>query len=105
MMNRPLHDKKDPKGVDESTDTYDTIDWLTKNVPKNNGRVGILGVSYDGWLSAVATVDAHPALRASSPQAPMTDAWLGDDFFHQRRISAKLWLRIRQVDGDVERRY
>jgi len=77
-----LHDKKDPKGVDESTDTYDTIDWLTKNVPKNNGRVGILGVSYDGWLSAVATVDAHPALRASSPQAPMTDAWLGDDFFH-----------------------
>src|SRR6185295_17518430 len=82
MMNRPLHDKKDPKGVDESTDTYDTIDWLTKNVPKNNGRVGMLGVSYDGWLSAVATVDAHPALRASSPQAPMTDAYMGDDFFH-----------------------
>jgi uncharacterized protein len=82
MMNRPMHDKKDPKGIDESTDTYDTIDWLIKNVAKNNGRVGILGVSYDGWLSAVATVDAHPALRASSPQAPMTDTWLGDDFFH-----------------------
>jgi uncharacterized protein len=81
-MNRPLHDKKDPKGTDESTDTYDTIDWLVKNLPKNNGRVGILGVSYDGWLSAVATVDAHPALKASSPQAPMTDTWLGDDFFH-----------------------
>lgn len=82
MMNRPLHDKRDPRGIDESTDTYDTIDWLIKNVAKNNGRVGILGVSYDGWLSAVATVDAHPALRASSPQAPMTDTWLGDDFFH-----------------------
>jgi putative CocE/NonD family hydrolase len=82
LMNRPLHDKKDSKGIDESTDTYDTIDWLVKNVPKNNGRVGILGVSYDGWLSAVATVDAHPALKASSPQAPMTDTWLGDDFFH-----------------------
>lgn len=82
LMNRPMHDKKDPKGVDESTDTYDTIDWLIKNVPKNNGRVGIHGVSYDGWLAAVATVDAHPALKASSPQAPMTDTWLGDDFFH-----------------------
>ena len=82
MMNRPMRDKKDPKGIDESTDTYDTIDWLLKNVRSNNGRVGILGVSYDGWLSAVATVDAHPALKASSPQAPMTDTWLGDDFFH-----------------------
>jgi len=82
VMNRPMHDQKDRKGIDESTDTYDTIDWLIKNVPRNNGRVGILGVSYDGWLSAVATIDAHPALKASSPQAPMTDTWLGDDFFH-----------------------
>jgi len=82
LMNRPMRDKKDPKGVDESTDTYDTIDWLIKNVPANNGKAGILGVSYDGWLSAVATIDAHPALKASSPQAPMTDTWLGDDFFH-----------------------
>src|SRR5215831_769870 len=82
VMNRPMHDKKDKNGIDESTDTYDTIDWLTKNVRSNNGRVGILGVSYDGWLSAVATIDAHPALKASSPQAPMTDTWLGDDFFH-----------------------
>jgi uncharacterized protein len=82
VMNRPMRTKKDRKSIDESTDTYDTIDWLLKNVAKNNGRVGILGVSYDGWLSAVATVDAHPALKASSPQAPMTDTWLGDDFFH-----------------------
>jgi putative CocE/NonD family hydrolase len=82
LMNRPMHDKKDKKGIDESTDTYDTIDWLLKNVPKNNGRAGIRGVSYPGWLAAVATIDAHPALKASSPQAPMTDTWLGDDFFH-----------------------
>src|SRR6266850_4509189 len=82
VMNRPLRDKKNPNSIDESTDTYDTIDWLMKNVPKNNGRAGILGVSYDGWLAAVATIDAHPALKASSPQAPMTDTYLGDDFFH-----------------------
>jgi putative CocE/NonD family hydrolase len=82
VMNRPPRDKKTPNSIDESTDTYDTIDWLIKNVPKNNGRVGILGVSYDGWLAAVATIDAHPALKASSPQAPMTDTYLGDDFFH-----------------------
>ena len=82
MMNRPMRTGHDPRSVDESTDTYDTIDWLIKSIPKNNGRVGIHGVSYDGWLAAVATIDAHPALKASSPQAPMTDTWLGDDFFH-----------------------
>ena len=82
VMNRPMRDKQDPKSIDESTDTYDTIDWLIKNVANNNGRVGIMGVSYDGWLAAVATVDPHPALKASSPQAPMTDAYMGDDFFH-----------------------
>jgi putative CocE/NonD family hydrolase len=82
MMVRPLRDKTNTKSTDESTDTYDTIEWLLKNTGRNNGRVGILGVSYDGWLAAVATVDAHPALKASSPQAPMTDAYLGDDFFH-----------------------
>ena len=82
LMNRPPRDKSDAKSVDESTDTYDTIDWLIKNIANNNGRVGIYGVSYDGWLAAAALIDAHPALKASSPQAPMTDAWMGDDFFH-----------------------
>jgi uncharacterized protein len=82
VMNHPPRDKNDPKSIDESSDTYDTIDWLVKNVSKNNGRVGIIGVSYPGWLAAVATIDAHPALKASSPQAPMTDTWIGDDFFH-----------------------
>lgn len=82
LMDRPPRNKRDKSSVDESTDTYDTIEWLVKNVPNNNGRVGIYGVSYDGWLSAVALIDPHPALKASSPQAPMTDAWMGDDFFH-----------------------
>ncbi|HYA63527.1 MAG TPA: CocE/NonD family hydrolase [Candidatus Sulfotelmatobacter sp.] len=81
-MNRPVHDPSDPKGVDESTDAYDTIDWLVKNVPKNNGRVGIRGISYDGFLAAMAMVNPHPALKAVSEQACMGDAWMGDDFFH-----------------------
>lgn len=79
---RTAAEKKDPKSTDESTDTYDTIDYLIKNVPKNNGRVGIAGVSYDGWTAAVALLDPHPALKASSPQAPVTDLWMGDDFMH-----------------------
>ena len=80
-MNRPPHSGH--AGTDESTDTYDTIDWLVKHVPNNSGKVGIFGISYPGWLTAVAGIDAHPALKAISPQAPMGDAWMGDDFFHQ----------------------
>jgi hypothetical protein len=83
VMNRPLHDPQDAHGVDESTDTWDTVDWLLKNVPGNNARVGVLGVSYPGWLAAMAGINPHPAVKAISPQAPMTDAWMGDDFFHQ----------------------
>ena len=83
VMNRPLHDPGDSNGVDESTDTYDTVAWLIANVPRNNGRVGVLGVSYPGWLAAMAGINPHPAVKAVSPQAPMTDTWLGDDFFHQ----------------------
>ena len=81
-MNRPLHDPKDVNGVDESTDTYDTIDWLVKNVANNNGRVGVWGISYGGFLAAMAMVNPHPALKAVSEQACMGDAWMGDDFFH-----------------------
>jgi uncharacterized protein len=82
QMNRPEHDPYDPKGVDESTDTYDTIAWLVKNVANNNGRVGIRGISYDGFLAAMAMVNPHPALKAVSEQACMGDTWMGDDFFH-----------------------
>ncbi|HEY8078362.1 MAG TPA: CocE/NonD family hydrolase [Labilithrix sp.] len=69
-------------GVDESTDAWDTIDWLVKNVPANNGRVGVWGISYPGFYSAQCAVDAHPALKAVSPQAPVTEWFLGDDFHH-----------------------
>lgn len=82
-MNRPPRDKRDPKSVDEASDTYDAIDWLIKNVKNNNGRVGIFGVSYPGWLAVVPLMEPHPALKALSPQALMGDTWMGDDFFHQ----------------------
>lgn len=82
-MNRPPRDRGDQKSVDEASDTYDTIDWLVKHVKNNNGRVGVFGVSYPGWLAAVPLMEPHPALKALSPQAAMTDTWLGDDFFHQ----------------------
>jgi putative CocE/NonD family hydrolase len=82
VMNRPVVPHRDNKDVDETTDTYDTVDWLLKNVPGNNGRVGVTGVSYGGFLAMMAGIDAHPAVKAISPQAPMTDVWMGDDFFH-----------------------
>ena len=82
VMLRPIHDAKDAKGVDESTDTYDTIDWLVKNVPHNNRRVGLDGTSYDGFLVTMGMINPHPALKAASEQACMADTWLGDDFFH-----------------------
>lgn len=74
--------KNDPKLIDEVTDAYDTIEWLTKNVPNNNGRVGITGISYPGWTAMMATIAPHPALRAASPQASPADMWMGDDFHH-----------------------
>jgi putative CocE/NonD family hydrolase len=82
VMNRPIVAHKTIHDVDETTDTRDTIDWLLKNVPNNNGRVGVMGVSYPGFLAMMAGIDAHPAVKAISPQAPMTDVWMGDDFFH-----------------------
>jgi putative CocE/NonD family hydrolase len=81
-MNRPVYHKSNPKAIDESTDTYDAIDWLVKNVPHNNGRAGIRGVSYDGWLAMLAGIDPHPALKAASEQATPADMFLGDDFHH-----------------------
>ncbi|HXT26367.1 MAG TPA: CocE/NonD family hydrolase [Candidatus Eisenbacteria bacterium] len=77
-----LHTAPDAKGVNESTDTYDTIEWLVKNVPHNNGRVGMNGVSYPGYLVTMGMVNPHPALKAVSEQACMGDTWLGDDYFH-----------------------
>src|SRR5689334_12196607 len=82
VMNRPLHGPQNPTLVDHSTDTYDTIDWLVKNIPETNGRVGILGISYDGFLPLMALVNPHPALKVSIPMNPMVDGWMGDDWFH-----------------------
>ena len=82
VMNRPLHGPQNPTNVDESTDTYDTIDWLVKNTPESNGRVGILGISYDGFLPLMALVHPHPALKVAVPMNPMVDGWMGDDWFH-----------------------
>ena len=82
VMKRPLHGPLNPTPVDHSTDTYDTIDWLVKNVPESNGKVGILGISYDGFLPLMALVNPHPALKVSVPMNPMVDGWMGDDWFH-----------------------
>ena len=82
VMSRPLADHRDPKAVDESTDAYDTVAWLLANVSGNNGRAGFVGTSYPGFLAMMAGIDPHPAVKAISPQAPMIDVWMGDDFFH-----------------------
>ncbi len=82
IMNRPLHGPQNPTPVDHATDTYDTIDWLVKNISESNGKVGILGISYDGFLPLMALVNPHPALKVSVPMNPMVDGWMGDDWFH-----------------------
>ncbi|HKN74754.1 MAG TPA: CocE/NonD family hydrolase [Candidatus Acidoferrum sp.] len=82
VMQRPVRDPKDPKAIDEGTDTYDTIDWLVKNVPHNNGRAGLVGISYGGWLTVMGMLEPHPALKAVSEQASPADMFLGDDFHH-----------------------
>jgi putative CocE/NonD family hydrolase len=81
-MQRFNRNKKDPKAIDESTDTYDTFDWLLKNVPNNNGKAGMYGISYDGWTTVMGAIDPHPALVAISEQATPSDMFLGDDFHH-----------------------
>src|SRR5229473_3114520 len=82
VMQRPVRDAKNPKAIDEGTDTYDTIEWLVKNVPRNNGRVGLLGISYGGWLTVMGMLEPHPALKAVSEQASPADMFLGDAFHH-----------------------
>ncbi len=82
VMNRPIHGPQNPTPVDEATDTYDSIDWLVKNIPETNGKVGILGISYDGFLPLMALVNPHPALKVAVPMNPMVDGWMGDDWFH-----------------------
>jgi putative CocE/NonD family hydrolase len=82
VMNRPLRGALNPTAVDHSTDTWDTIDWLVKNTPESNGKVGLIGTSYPGFLVLMGLVNPHPALRAAVPVNPMVDVWIGDDWFH-----------------------
>jgi uncharacterized protein len=82
VMNRPLAGPLNDTGIDDSTDAYDTIDWLVKNVPESNGNVGVIGSSYLGFTTLMAEIHPHPALKAVVPQSPMVDGWMGDDWFH-----------------------
>lgn len=82
VMNLPLRGPLNPGSADHSTDTFDTIEWLLKNVPENNGRVGMIGTSYDGFLVLMGLVNPHPALKAAVAINPMVDTWIGDDWFH-----------------------
>lgn len=81
-MHPHIDQPRSKNDVDESTDTYDTVEWLLKNVPNNNGRVGIWGISYPGFFTSASIIDSHPAIKAASPEAPMTDLFMGDDAYH-----------------------
>ena len=99
VMNRPLHGPLNPTPVDHATDTYDTIDWLVKNIPESNGRVGIIGISYDGFLPLMALVNPHPALKVSVPMNPMVDGWMGDDWFHNGAFREQMMPYIYEQEG------
>ena len=89
VMTRPLRGPLNPTAVDHATDTWDTLDWLVKNLPESNGRAAILGISYDGFLALMALVEPHPALKAAVPMNPMVDGWRGDDWFHNGAFRAQ----------------
>jgi putative CocE/NonD family hydrolase len=82
VMTRPPRGPLNPSNTDDTTDAYDTIAWLVKNVRESNGKVGMIGSSYDGWTVAMALLGPHPALKVAAPESPMVDGWRGDDWFH-----------------------
>jgi putative CocE/NonD family hydrolase len=82
MTPPPVNSGYNPSGADDTTDGYDTIDWLVKNVPESNGRVGMIGSSYEGFTVVMALLNPHPALKVAAPESPMVDGWMGDDWFH-----------------------
>jgi putative CocE/NonD family hydrolase len=82
LMTRPVRGPLNPTSVDHVTDAWDTIDWLVKNTPESNGRVGMIGSSYEGFTVVMALLDPHPALKVAAPESPMVDGWMGDDWFH-----------------------
>jgi putative CocE/NonD family hydrolase len=105
VMNRPLHGPQNPTPTDHATDTYDTIEWLVKNLPESNGKVGILGISYDGFLPLMALVNPHPALKVAVPMNPMVDGWMGDDWFHngafRQQMMAYIYNQVASRESDV----
>src|SRR5256884_527277 len=105
VMNRPLRGPQNPTPVDHATDTYDTIEWLVHNVPETNGNVGILGISYDGFLPLMALVNPHPALKVSVPMNPMVDGWMGDDWFHNGAFRQQNMSYIYEQDGSRTNEY
>jgi putative CocE/NonD family hydrolase len=82
VMTRPVRGPLNPTKVDHTTDAWDTIDWLVKHIPESNGRVGMIGSSYEGFTVVMALLDPHPALKVAAPESPMVDGWMGDDWFH-----------------------
>ncbi len=102
IMNKPLRGPLNATPTDHATDTYDTIDWLVKNVPESNQRVGIIGTSYDGFTALTALIDPHPALKVSVPIAPMVDTWMGDDWFHQGAFRQEMLSYIYMQEATVD---
>ena len=100
VMNRPLRGPLNPTPVDDSTDIYDSIDWLVKNVPESNGKVGVLGISYDGWTTLMAMFNPHPALKVVVPMNPMVDGWRGDDWFHNGAFREQMLLYFQLQEAD-----
>ena len=99
VMNRPIRGPQNQTLVDEATDTYDSIEWLVKNIPQTNGKVGALGISYDGFLPLMALVNPHPALKVSVPMNPMVDGWMGDDWFHNGAFRQQNMSYIYEQEG------
>jgi len=91
VMTRPPIGPLNPTKTDDTTDAYDTIDWLVKHVPESNGRVGMIGSSYDGWAVVMALLDPHPALKVAAPESPMIDGWMGDDWFQHGAFRQKMF--------------
>lgn len=103
VMNRPFRGPLNPTQVDHSTDTWDTIEWLVHNTPQSNGKVGILGVSYDGYTAITALFNPHPALKVSVPMNPMVDGWMGDDWFHNGAFREEMLSYIYNQDATAKK--
>jgi putative CocE/NonD family hydrolase len=105
VMTLPVRGPLNRWAVDQATDTYDTIEWLVKNVARNNGRVGLTGVSYPGWLTLMGIVEPHPALKAAAPMYPMVDGWVGDDFYHNGAFRQTMFEWIYNMGSHKESEY